>query len=273
LHGRRAVFTPDREPTAVAPISLSPSTVAVVVTVLFLGGVVAGVNGFGFAAVGTAALAGAFDPRTAVVVMLLPLLAANASLAAELRAGDLRACARRFWPYVLAAVVGAIAGMALLARIPTRPLTVGLGAFTLGYVAVSQRRLPVPGRSFVRRRCFGESTRAKLGLGVVSGALFGASNVGVQVVAYLRSRDFDRGTFVGVLASVFLGVTALRIGAAAWLGFYHGDAAALSVVGVVPGLLGVATGKRLRPAIPEATKRAAALALLTALGLKLTAGG
>lgn len=258
-----------------APIALSPSTVAVATAVLFLGGVVAGVNGFGFAAVGTAALASAFDPRTAVVVMLLPLLAANASLAAELRAGDLRPCARRFWPYVLAAVVGAVAGMTLLARIPTRPLTVGLGVFTLGYVAASQRRLPVPGRSFVRQRCFGESTRAKVGLGVVSGAVFGASNVGVQVVAYLRSRDLDRGTFVGVLASVFLGVTALRIGVAAWLGFYRGDVAILSVVGVVPGLLGVAAGKRVRAAIPDAAKRAAALTLLTVLGLKLTvtAGG
>jgi len=261
------------DPRAVAPITLAPSTVAVVAAVLFAGGVVAGVNGFGFAAVGTAALATWFDPRAAVVVMLFPLLAANLSLAAELRGDDLRACARRFWPYVLAAVVGAVAGMTLLVRIPTHPLTVGLGVFTLAYVAVSQRRLPVPGRGFVHRRCFAESARAKVGLGVVSGALFGASNVGVQVVAYLRSRDLDRGTFVGVLASVFLGITALRIGAAAWLGFYRGDTAALSVVGVVPGLVGVAAGKRLRPAIPDATKRAAALTLLTVLGLKLASGG
>jgi uncharacterized membrane protein YfcA len=257
----------------VPQIALAPSILAVVVAVLFVGGLVAGINGFGFAAVGTAALATWFDPRTAVVVMLLPLLAANLSLAVELRGDDLRACARRFWPYVLAAVVGAVAGMTVLVRVPTQPLTVALGLFTLGYVAVSQRRLPVPGRAFVRRRCFAESTRAKVGLGAVSGALFGASNVGVQVVAYLRSRDLDRGTFVGVLASVFLGVTALRIGTAAWLGLYRGDVAALSVVGVGPGLLGVAVGKRLRPTIPETAKRAAALTLLTVLGLQLASGG
>jgi len=257
----------------VFPVALDPSTVAGVAAVLFVGGLVAGVNGFGFAAVGTAALATWLDPRTAVIVMLLPLLAANLSLAAELRGDDLRGCTRRFWPYVLAAVVGAVAGMTILVRVPTRPLTVALGAFTLTYVAVSQRRLPVPGRAFVRRRCFAESTRAKVGLGVVSGALFGASNVGVQVVAYLRSRDLDRGTFVGVLASVFLGITTLRIGAAAWLGFYRGDVAALSVVGVAPGLLGVVAGKRLRPAIADATKRTAALTLLTGLGLKLVSGG
>ena len=48
---------------------------------------------------------------------------------------------------------------------------------------------------------------------------------------------------------------------------------ASTVAGVVPGLLGVAAGKRLRPAIPDATNRTVALALLSALGLTLASGG
>jgi hypothetical protein len=256
----------------VQPFSLA--VVAAGGVIVALGGLVAGVAGFGFALVGTALLASLVDPTTAVVVMIVPLLAANASLVRELDADGLRSCVRRFWPYVVGAVVGTVVGMALLSRIPQQPVTLALGVLTLAYVGASQQAVTVPGLRAVADRCFVETTAAKGALGLVSGVVFGATNVGVQVVAYLRSLDLDRSTFVGVVAMVFLGVSALRVVAAGLLGLYPDLALfGYSVAAVVPALLGVAVGKRLRPRIPPRAQRVGVFLLLTVVGLRLTIAG
>ena len=120
---------------------------------------------------------------------------------------------------------------------------------------------------------------AKLGVGLVSGVVFGATNAAVQVVAYLDSLELDRQTFVGVPTMVLVGISLLRLGAAWELElFAASDAApgsllALSAVAAVPGLAGVAAGQRLRRRLAEGTVTAGALLLLTLIGLKLLADG
>lgn len=250
------------------------TTVLVIFGAVLLAGVVVGLAGFGFALVGTTLLATVIDPATAVVLMILPILGANVSLVRELDRDSLRSCARRFWPFVTAAVVGTLAGMALLDRLPERPITLVLGLLTLGYVALSQDRVAVPGAGAVERAGFTERPAAKVGLGLVSGLVFGATNVGVQVIAYLDSLSLDRSTFVGVVAMVFLGISTVRVGAAAALGLYGSfDVVAYSVLAVGPGLAGVAVGKRVRPRISERILTAGTHLLLSAIGLRLTAAG
>ncbi|RLM57090.1 sulfite exporter TauE/SafE family protein [Halobellus sp. Atlit-31R] len=247
---------------------------ALVVLAVGLGGVVTGVNGFGFAVVGTSLLASAFDPGQAVTVMILPILAANVSLAGELDRSGLRSCVTRFWTYVAAAAAGTVLGMIGLSLIPTAPLVTGLGAFVLAYVAFSQDAVRIPGESRLRGWCFRETDGLKAGLGFVSGVVFGASNVGVQVVAYLRSLDLDRATFVGVVAMVFLGVGTIRVLAAAFLGLYEGGGQfVVSAAAIVPGLAGVSVGRRLRTVVPLGPQRAATFALLTVVGVRLLLSG
>lgn len=142
--------------------------------------------------------------------------------------------------------VATLAGMALLDRVPGRPLALGLGLFTLAYVLLKQDRTAVPGERPLRERRLVDGCPAELGVGVVAGLVFGASNVGVQVVAYLDSLDLDRATFVGVLSTVPVGLSVVRIGVAGAPGLYEGGGLLLvSVVAAVPGLAGVGLGKRL----------------------------
>jgi hypothetical protein len=250
------------------------ATLALVLGVVAFGGLVKGVAGFGYAIASTAILATLLAPATAVVVMILPMLGANLTLLAELDRAGLRSCVARFWPFVLAAAVGTLAGMALLGAIPQRGLALGLGAFTLVYTAFEQDRVPVPGEAWLRDRCFRESTAAKAGLGLVSGLVFGAGNVAVQVVAYLDSLDLDRSTFVGVLAMVLVGVSTVRVGAAAALGLYEGGGPLLvSVLAVVPGLAGVALGGRLRSRLPERAVEVGVVVLLAVIGIRLSLKG
>jgi uncharacterized membrane protein YfcA len=242
--------------------------------VVFLAGALNGTAGFGFALVGTMVLATAVEPATAVVFMILPILSVNLSLVRDPSASELRSCGRRFGPLVGAALVGTVVGMAALDRVPEAPLRIGLGVVALAFVASAQNIVPIPGRSSAEERCFVETTPAMVGVGGVSGLLFGGTNVGVQLIAYLRSCDLSHGTFVGVVAMVFPGLNAIRVGAAGVLGLYPGPAlAAASAAAAIPAVLGVATGKRVRDRVSERARRTVVLGLLTVVGLRLLAGG
>jgi uncharacterized membrane protein YfcA len=247
---------------------------AVIFGIVLFGGLVKGTAGFGYAIASTAILATYIDPTQAVVVMILPMLVGNLSLVRELDRDGFRSCVRRFWPYVAAAVVGTLAGMAVLDRVPTGPMAVALGLFVLGYVLVKQDRVALPGERWVRERCFTTGLVSKVGLGLVSGVVFGTSNVAVQVVAYLDGLSLDRSTFVGVLSMVLVGISVVRLGAAYALGLFGTEGLlAVSAVAAVPGLLGVVAGGRLRARLDEAALTVGVLALLAVIALRLLAKG
>jgi uncharacterized membrane protein YfcA len=255
-------------------LGLAPSLLGLLVVVVLLAGALNGVAGFGFALVGTMVLATTLDPATAVVFMILPILAVNLSLVRDLSTSELRSCSRRFAPLILAALVGTVLGMAVLDRLPETPLRVGLGVVSLAFVANAQNVVPLPGRTTTQERCFVETAPAMAGVGIVSGLLFGGTNVGVQVIAFLRSCDLPHGTFVGVVAMVFLGLNAVRVGAAGLLGLYPDAAlAAVSATAAIPAVLGVAAGKRIRNRVSERLRWTTVLGLLTAVGVRLVSSG
>ena len=252
----------------------TPTLVAVVTLVVLIAGATNGLAGFGFAVVGTMALATLIEPATAVVFMIVPILAVNVSLVRDLTREELRTCSRRFAPLIGAALVGTVVGMAVLDSLPEAPLRVGLGVLTLAFVASAQQVFPLPDFESVGGSGVGKSSVGMVGVGAVSGLLFGGTNVGIQLIAYLRSFDLSHGLFVGVVALVFLGLNGLRVGIAGVLGLYPSPAVAgASVVAAVPAVAGVAVGKRLRAVVSERVRRTVVLVLLTVVGIRLTTGG
>ncbi|MDZ7730499.1 MAG: hypothetical protein U5K37_05700 [Natrialbaceae archaeon] len=79
-------------------VSLPLGLVAMLGLAIFVAGALNGVAGFGFALVGTTVLATVLDPATAVVFMILPIVAVNLTLIREVsvvasgRAGPGSAC-------------------------------------------------------------------------------------------------------------------------------------------------------------------------------------
>jgi len=250
------------------------ATIAIFTLVVLVAGATNGVAGFGFAVVGTMALATMIDPATAVVFMIVPIFAVNVSLVRDLTRRELRTCSRRFWPLIGAALIGTVVGMGVLDRVPEAPLRVGLGVLTLGFVATAQRRIPLPGWVAIGGSDVGKTRLGMIGVGGVSGVLFGGTNVGVQLIAYLRSFDLSHGLFVGVVAMVFLGLNGIRVALAGAFGLYPSTTVLLaSVVAAVPAVVGVAIGKRLRVTVSERARRIVVLTLLTVIGVRLIAGG
>jgi len=254
--------------------AIGGTTVALLTLVILIARTTNGLAGFGFALVGTMALATVIDPATAVVFMIIPILAVNLSLVRDLTREELRTCSQRFGPLIGAALVGTVVGMAVLSRIPTGPLRVGLGVLTLGFVATAQRRIPLPEWSSGGIGTFAQTRVGMLGVGGISGLLFGGTNVGVQLIAYLRSFDLSHGLFVGVVALVFLGLNGIRVGVAGLFGLYpSGIVLFASVVAAVPAVVGVAVGKRLRVTASERSRRLVVLGLLVVVGFRLVGGG
>jgi uncharacterized membrane protein YfcA len=261
------------EPSAVSP-TLTPVLAGAVFVVVLVAGALNGVAGFGFALVGTMALATVVDPATAVVFMILPILSVNLALVRELSVAQLRTCGRRFGPLVAAALVGTVVGLLALDVVPTGPLRVGLGVVSLAFVVNAQEAVTVPGVERAKEGCFVESTPAMVAVGGLSGVLFGGTNVGVQFIAYVRSCDLSHGLFVGVVAMVFLGLNGVRVLAAGALGLYPNATVFLaSAAAALPAVAGVAVGSRLRDAVSERRRRAAVLGLLTVVGVRLVLGG
>jgi len=255
-------------------LTLSPVLAGVVLAVVLVAGAVNGVAGFGFALVGTMALATIVDPATAVVFMILPILSVNLSLVRELSVPELRTCGRRFAPLMVAALVGTVVGLVGLDVVPEAPLRVGLGVISLAFVLNVQEAVPVPGLERAKKGCFVESTPAMLAVGGVSGVLFGGTNVGVQLIAYVRSCDLSHGLFVGVVAMIFLGLNGIRVLAAGTLGLYPDVIVFLASAGAaLPAVAGVVVGKRLRDAVGKRQRRTAVLGLLAVIGVRLVLGG
>jgi len=260
-------------PLGAADISaLEPATLGIILAVVLLAGAVTGIAGFGFALVGTMALATVFPPSVAVVLLIVPILATNLSLIGELDRSSIRSCSRRFYPYIGATIGGTVIGMWLLEAIPAQPLTLALGILTLAYVG--QQLVSIPGVDRLESRCFVERPSVMIGVGSVSGLVFGATNVGVQIVAYIQSRQLGRTLFVGVIALIFLGINTVRVGAAGLLGLYPSLEVALLSVGLaVPTVAGVVAGQRLRPFLTPKQQRVGVYGLLTVIGLRLVFGG
>lgn len=243
---------------------------------LVVAGVVNGLAGFGFAVLATMGLATVVDPATAVAFLILPMIAVNFTLVRELSPTQLRRCGRRFWPLIGSALLGTVAGMVLLGAVPAGPLRGGLGVLTLGFVATTQQAVPVPGVRRTREGCFVETPGAMAGVGTVSGLLFGGTNVGVQLVAFLRGCDLEHGLFVGVIGLVFVGINAVRVGVAGVLGLYPSLPVVVgSAAAAIPAVAGVALGSRLRHRVSARVRRLTVLGILTVIGgrLVLAAGG
>jgi uncharacterized membrane protein YfcA len=251
-------------------LGFSTEVLVLIAIIVFFAGTVTGITGFGYALIGTVGSAAPLDPQQAVVLMIIPVFISNIPLVRELNREQLRTCGRRFTSFIVAAAVGTVIGMAILQWIPTAMLTFALGVFTLGYVAVTQDAVSIPGKRHVTSNDSEQHANAQLGIGFGSGLIFGASNIGVSMVAYLDSLDLRRSIFVGVLALIFLGISAIRVGAAWVLDLYGTGALVwLSVGAAIVGLVGVESGQQIRHLLPDRYIDEFVLVLLSIIGMRL----
>lgn len=224
-----------------------------------LAGFVKGVVGLGLPSVSLALLTALIGLQPAIALMLIPSFVTNLWQAAA--GPDARGLVRRlFWMLVMVAA-GIALGVAVLARVDPGPLSVLLGATLILYGAggLARPALPAPGR---RERWLSPL------IGAVNGVMTGLTGSLVMPgVAYLQALGLGRDELhqaMGILFTWSTLVLAVGLGGQRMLSPAE---AALSAAAVLPAILGMAVGARLRARLSDAAFRKALFAALMGLGL------
>ncbi|MEC5344394.1 sulfite exporter TauE/SafE family protein [Brenneria populi] len=240
-------FTPDR-------------VIAIAVT-FALAGLVKGITGMGLPTVAMGVLGALISPVAAAGMLLLPSFVTNV---VQMRGAEgLRALLRRLWPMMAMIIAGTLFGSVWLAQGSDSRTTLVLGAALIVYAVWTLLARP-----------FSVSPRKEPWLsplvGLATGLLTGASGVFViPAVPWLQSLGLQKDELVQALGLSFTFSTcALALGLW-WHDALPTTAFGASALAIIPSLLGMFAGQRLRRRIsPPAFKRAFLLCLML-LGIEM----
>ncbi|GLX15488.1 membrane protein [Pseudomonas straminea] len=226
-------------------------------------GLVKGVTGMGLPTVAMGLLGTVMAPAAAAAILVVPSFVTNLW---QLFSGPaLAPLLRRLWPMMLCIVLGTLAASTLL--VVATPLWSGfwLGIALIVYALYA---LLAPALRVSARLERWLSPVVGLATGVVTGA------TGVLVmpaVPYLGSLNLSRDELVQALGLSFsVSTLALAIGLY-WHGAFQVRQLGTSTAAIVPALLGMWLGQRLRARISPVRFRQCFMAFLILLGLELAA--
>nr|WP_312989998.1 sulfite exporter TauE/SafE family protein [Comamonas koreensis] len=229
-------------------------------TFLFAG-MVKGVTGMGLPTVAMGLLGTVMPPAMAATLLVVPSLVTN--VWQLFSGGAVAALVRRLWPMLAAMVIGTVGGSALLVRVDPRWSGFALGSALIVYAVYA---LLAPALSIPRAL---EAWLSPL-VGLVTGMVTGATGVfAMPAVPYLGALGLHKDELVQALGLSF-SISTLALAA----GLLANDAFRLSQLGlsslsVIPALLGMWLGTRVRARISPQRFRQCFLLLLLVLGLEL----
>lgn len=238
---------------------IDPTHLALIASVLLLAGLVKGVVGLGLPTVTLALLTPTIGLAEAMTAMLLPSFLTNVQQ--MVAGGEVRAMLRRLWPFLAAVAVGTLLTGNAVAVVATGTLIVVLGASIALYAALGLLTPPWP-----------QPGRHEGWLGPVSGFATGAltgmtGSFVIPSVPYLQALGLGRDRLVQAMGATFT-VATVALGAA--LGGYGLIPQGMllgSAVGVLPAVIGVEIGRRVRHRLPELVFRRLLFAALLVMGL------
>ena len=238
---------------------IDPSSLILVAAVLLLAGMVKGVVGLGLPTVTLALLTPTLGLAEAMTAMLLPSFLTNVQQ--MLAGGGVGAMLRRFWPFLAAVALGTVLTGNAVAVVATSSLVIVLGASIALYAALGLLTppWPRPGRHEV---WLGPAS------GLATGALTGMTgSFVIPSVPYLQALDLGRDRLVQAMGATFTVATVALAAALGGYGLIPQGMLLGSAVGVIPAVLGVEIGRRVRHRLPELVFRRVLFAALLLMGL------
>lgn len=240
---------------------MEPVLLAAVLGVFLIAGFVKGVVGLGLPTVSLAALTVFQDLPVAVALMVIPSAVTNIWQAID--GPHTAVLVRRFSLLLLASVVGVWISFGLLLIANPKAMTGLLGITLCVYCLLSLRRAP----AFTRVR---HERILSPAMGLATGALAGATgSLVMPVVPYLQALRLERDAMVQMMGLSF-SVSTCAIGLAALRhGSYDDTLALISAAALVPALLGMKIGQRLRRGLSEVVFRRCLFIGLFIIGVRL----
>ncbi len=233
---------------------------AIIIGLTFLlAGLVKGVIGLGVPTVSLAILTATLGLKPAMALLLFPSFVTN--LWQGLVGGALVDILKRLWLLLAMVCVGTWFGVSVLAAADARTMSAVLGGVLAVYAGVNLLRaqVPSPGKAEV----FVSPV-----IGAVNGVLTGMTgSFVVPGVPYLQALGLPRDVLVqamGVLFTVSTVALALSLGDQRLLSMELG---LTSLAAVIPALIGMVAGQRVRKRLSEAAFRKVFFCALLVLGI------
>ncbi len=242
---------------------MDPFTIAIVTAAFLLGGLVKGVAGMGLPLVTVAVLTFFFDLPTAMAFMLVPGLVAN--FWQSLSGGRVVERTLGIWTLLLPCLLTIWVGVVVLQSADNSTLLLILGVVLAFYSAVSltKFRVDIPLR--------GRVVTAPV-FGAVCGVTTGMTGVtSVPSVIYLNGIGLKRDAMIQSMGIFFFTSYVVLNACFFFLGLLTVELGLLSVYAVLPGLIGMEIGRRLRARTSEEQFRRIFLITLLAIALSMVA--
>jgi uncharacterized membrane protein YfcA len=241
----------------------TPIVLAVAGTFL-LAGMVKGVIGLGLPTVSLALLTVAYDLPSAMALLLVPSFVTN--LWQALAGGNGKAILLRIWPFLLMATATVWIGAAALTRVDLSLLTALLGVLLVAYSMVNLAgfRLTIPARH--------EPWTGPL-VGSVNGVLTGMTgSFVVPGVMFLQAIGLPRDMLIQAMGMLFTASTLALAAALQKANFLTAHHAILSAGAVIPAIIGMVLGQRIRSGLSEQRFRKIFFVAILLLGAYIIAG-
>jgi len=221
-------------------IPVTPATLVFILLVGLFAGLVKGLVGFGMPMIIISGVSSVISPELALATLILPTLISNGVQA--LRQGMQAAVASvvAFRRFLIAGFVMLLISAQFVLWLPQSVLLAVIGVPVTFFAAIQLAGRPL--------RFSATSKSVELGIGAVAGTMGGLSGIwGPPTVAYLTATDTPKGDQMRVRA----------------------ETAPLSVLMVVPALIGISLGNRVQDRIDQAMFRTITLWVLLIAGLNL----
>lgn len=237
----------------------------VILLAFALGGILKGATGAGAPVVAVPVMAAVFDPRLAVVIMVVPNLVSNLT---QLRI---------YWPrrlpqgfalrFALAGSLGALIGSYLLAVVPVRGLTLGVALVVVCYIVLRIARPDLRLKMPLARRLLWPA-------GIGAGLLQGSAGISAPIsVSFLNAMQLERPVFIATISVFFAAMSLVQVPALLALGLLTPQLAGLSAVALVPLLAAMPLGAWLARRMSARAFDRLILAFLIVLALRLLKTG
>lgn len=220
-----------------------PMTAMIVIVTFLLAGLVKGIIGMGLPTISLALLVASYDLTTAMALLIMPSLVTN--LWQAIVGGNLVYLLRRLWPFLIMATITVWVGALALSRVELNLLSMLLGGLLIAYASLSLSGF----RMFINERY--EPWVGSL-IGTVNGLLAGMTgSFVVPGIMYLQSLGFDRHQLVQAMGILFSVSTLALAIALKGNNLLNMQSAMLSLLAVLPAILGMWLGQRIRSGLSE----------------------
>jgi len=233
---------------------MGPLDLLILIIGLGVAGFAKGTTGMGLPLVATPLLASVFGPKAAVVIVTIPIFAANSLLLLQgWRRLDVL---RGIGPIIIASAIGTAIGVNLLALLDQRTFAILISIMVVIFLSRGDRLIgDDPGAR--RARVLGPV------VGFVGGVLQGTTSIASPLIgSFFHARKMDRHEYVIVLAAIFELNAAVQLVGYALLGLFTREILAIGLLGLVPTLLALMAGIYFRSRLDQARFRQLIVVLL-----------